>query len=70
LILEQNKAYDFSSDFYDFAFMPKFDENIIFLSGMVEKEDWDYQNTQVSQNNPILSNYIKYTYRRIAEEKK
>jgi hypothetical protein len=44
--LEQNKPYDFSGDFYDFAFMPKFDEIIDFLAGMVEKEEWGYQKYQ------------------------
>ena len=68
--MEQNKPYDFSNDFYDFGFMPKFDENIETLMSLVENEDWDYQNTSLSHAHPILRNYIKYTYQRIAEEKK
>lgn len=68
--MEQNKPYDFPSDFYEFGFMPKFDENIEYLKGMAEPEDWEYQNTSVNYSHPILRNYIKYTYQRIAEEKK
>lgn len=68
--MEQNKPYDFPQSFYDFAFMPKFDESIQLLKNLSENENWDYQNTSNSENNPILKNYIKYTYQRIAEEKK
>ncbi len=66
----QNKPYDFPSDFYDFGFMPKFPENIESLQVLAEPEDWGYQNTTVGEAHPILRNYIKYTYQRIAEEKK
>ncbi|MCQ8103929.1 DUF3825 domain-containing protein [Methylomonas sp. SURF-2] len=68
--MEQNKPYDFPTDFYDFCFMPKFDENIEYLRGLAEYEDWEYQNTPANHAHPILRNYIKYTYQRIAEEKK
>jgi len=68
--MDQNKAYDFPEEFYDFVFMPKFDENIDFLKSMAEPEDWEYKNTTSIQSNPILRNYIKYTYHRIAEERK
>lgn len=68
--MQHNKPYDFPADFYEFAFMPKFDENIEYLKGMAETEDWEYQSTPVNNPHPILRNYIKYTYQRIAEEKK
>lgn len=68
--MDQNKPYDFPSDFYEFGFMPKFDENIEYLKCLAESEDWEYQNTPVNHSHPILRNYIKYTYQRIAEEKK
>jgi hypothetical protein len=68
--MAQNQPYDFPDDFYDFALMPKFEDNVEFLKGMAETEDWDYKNTQSPQPHPILRNYIKYTYHRIAEEKK
>lgn len=68
--MSKNNAYDFPEDFYDFAFMPKFEDNIELLKGMVEAEDWNYKNTQTQQANPLLKNYVKYTYKRIAEENK
>ncbi|MHB1238107.1 MAG: DUF3825 domain-containing protein [Gallionella sp.] len=68
--MTQNQPYDFPDDFYDFAFMPKFAEHIETLRSLAEPEDWDYKNTADPQSHPILTNYIRYTYRRIAEEKK
>jgi len=66
----QNKPYDFLEDFYDFAFMPGFDAKIENLKQIAEPEDWNYKINPSSSDLPILKNYIKYTYRRIAEEKK
>lgn len=68
--MAKNGPYDFPSDFYDFALTPKYDENIEFLKNMAEAEDWEYKNTPSTHPHPILRNYIKYTYQRIAEEKK
>lgn len=62
--------YDFPDTFQEFAFMPKFDENIESLGNLAEREDWDYHNTSSGESKPILRNYIKYTYKRIAQEKK
>ena len=64
------KPYDFPELFRDFAFMPKFDDDIGRLSEMAEQEDWEYQNTCSDHSKPVLRNYFSYTYRRIAEEKK
>ena len=50
--------------------MPKFKEDIEFLANLAEPEDWDYKNTSSAVSKPILRNYVKYTYKRIAEEKK
>jgi hypothetical protein len=61
--------YDLPESFRDFALMPKFDEDIDHLASLAP-EDWDYHNTPSSETHPILRNYIKYTYRRIAQEKK
>jgi hypothetical protein len=66
----QNKPYDFPELFKDFAFMPKFTEDIDDLSVMAEPEDWDYKLTPSLNPHPILRNYTTYTYRRVAEEKK
>lgn len=62
--------YDLPVSFYEFAFMPKFDDNIESLASLAEPEDWDYHNTPMTESKPILRNYVKYTYQRIAEEKK
>jgi len=62
--------YNLPESFYDFALMPKFDQNIEFLANLSEPEDWDYKHTPSSASHPILQTYIKYTYKRIAEEKK
>lgn len=66
----KNDRYDLPEEFIDFAFMPKFDENIRQLKLIAEDEDWAYQNTPTDSEYPILENFIKYTYKRIAEEKK
>jgi hypothetical protein len=68
--LDKNKPYDFPELFRDFAFMPKFPEDIESLAGLAEHEDWDYKHTASVNAHPILRNYVTYTYRRVAEEKK
>lgn len=68
--MAKNKPYDFPELFRDFAFVPKFDENIQQLSELAEPEDWNYKNTQSQHDHPVLRNYVTYTYRRVAEEKK
>jgi hypothetical protein len=68
--VEKNKPYDFPESFYDFAMMPKFEQHINVLSNLAEPEDWDYKNTPTGYPHPILRNYLTYTYRRVAEEKK
>jgi Domain of unknown function (DUF3825) len=65
-----NKAYDFPELFRDFAFMPKFSDDIDDLSQLAESEAWDYLHSPSPHTHPILRNYITYTYRRVAEEKK
>src|SRR5690242_2385039 len=62
--------YDLPDTFQGFAFMPKFDEQIEYLASIAEPEDWDYHNTPCGESKPILRNYLKYSYRRIAQEKK
>jgi len=68
--MDKNKAYDFPERFQDFVMMPKFTEDIEALSKLAQPEDWDYKNTTSVHPHPILRNYLTYTYRRIAEEKK
>jgi len=62
--------YAFSESFYDFAFMPHFDDNVDSLVGVAEPEEWEYKHTSSDKPKLILRNYIIYTYHRIAEEKK
>src|SRR5277367_723733 len=68
--MNKNSAYDFPELFRDFAFMPRFSDDIDDLAQLAESEAWDYQHSQSSHTHPILRNYITYTYRRVAEEKK
>lgn len=60
----------FPDEFSEFAFMPQFDQRIAELSQLAEPEDWNYKNSQSARSNPVLSNYIKYTYKRLSEEQK
>jgi hypothetical protein len=53
-----------------FAFFPARDEQLTRLSELAAQEDWQYHNTHSEYQLPILFNYIRYTYRRIAEENK
>jgi len=56
---------------FDFAFFGgRFDQHIQNLSEMAEEEDWKYKFVECEKDNPILVNYINYTYKRIAEESK
>ncbi|PYS49804.1 MAG: hypothetical protein DMG13_22595 [Acidobacteria bacterium] len=57
-------------DFFDFAFVLAIDERLEQLKNMVEDEDWTYQHTTNEHPYPILFNYVRYTYRRVAEENK
>jgi hypothetical protein len=68
--MPKNMPYDFPELIHDFAAMPKFGNDIEALSNLAEPEDWDYRRTQHTDTHPILRSYIKYTYKRVAEEKK
>lgn len=57
-------------DLSDFAFIPDIDAQLQFLADEAEQEDWSYHFTPSNHKNPILLNYVRYTYRRIAEERK
>jgi hypothetical protein len=63
-------AYSLPDNFREFAFMPKYEKDIEDLEQLAETEDWGYTHTKSTSQFPILENYIKYTYKRIAEEKK
>lgn len=57
-------------DLFDFAFIPEVDERLRALADLAEEEDWAYRHTASDHPFPILFNYIRYTYRRLAEEHK
>lgn len=68
--MPKRKPYDFPELFRDFALMPRFTEDIETLCALAEDEEWDYKQTEQLHPHPVLRNYVTYTYRRIAEEKK
>ena len=53
-----------------FAWIPNVDERLRELAAQAENEEWQYQNADNDHEFPILYNYIRYTYRRLAEERK
>jgi hypothetical protein len=57
-------------DVFDFAWFPERDDRLYELSQLAEREDWGYHHTESEFPQPILFNYIRYTYRRLAEENK
>lgn len=60
-----------SSDAQGFAWFPgPFEDALDDLSELAEKEDWDYHFTKTQYRKPILFNYVRYTYKRLAKEKK
>lgn len=68
--MAKNTPYDFPELFRDFALMPKFTDDIDALVHIAEHEDWNYKHSAATHPYPILRNYITYTYKRVAEEKK
>jgi Domain of unknown function (DUF3825) len=55
---------------FDLIFIPHIDEKLEELARLAEPEEWNYQHTQSEHAQPILYNYLHYTYRRLAEEGK
>ena len=70
MTVSKHEPYELPESFIEFAFMPKFEEDIENLASFAEQEEWDYKKTPQNALKPILQNFIKYTYKRIAEEKK
>ena len=60
----------FPADLFDFAFIHNFEQRLDILAEMAEEEPWDYQSTATEHHKPILRNYLRYTYGRLAEENK
>lgn len=58
------------ADLFAFAWFPERDERLRDLAELAEREDWCYHKTASEHPCPILYNYIRYTYRRLADENK
>ena len=64
-------VFDLPESLYDFAQISDFHGVIESLANLVEDEDWNYHNTPGTTTDfPILENYIRNTYIRLAREKK
>ncbi len=60
----------FKSKLFDFAYFPKYEDNIRFLAEeLADNEEWDFSDA-TSKKYPILKNYLEYTFRRIQQEQK
>lgn len=57
-------------DLFDFAFLRDWNEELAKLAEEAEQEDWGYHHVASTSSFPVLSNYLKYTYKRVAEEGK
>ena len=58
-------------DLWTFGFFQDRDERLCELVELAEPEDWSYKYTPMGDHShPILFNYVRYTYRRLAEENK
>lgn len=70
----KNDIFDLPEFLYDFAQIANFQNVMLQLNLLAEEEDWTYHSIPSSDEDtttlPILENYIKNTYRRLATEKK
>jgi hypothetical protein len=69
----KNKAGFSPEDFGDFVFIPDFLDKIQELADMAEEEDWRYKDSSFNKPghpNPMLENYLSYSYKRLVEERK
>jgi hypothetical protein len=65
-----NDPYALPESLSQFALIPRIEDQIEGLADMSDAEDWEYHHTPSEVAKPILRNFMKYTYKRIAEEKK
>ena len=66
------EAYErpWPEDLFEFAFLPEFNDRLKDLAKAAESEDWSYHHMETDHPLPILYNYVRYTYRRVADERK
>ena len=68
--MSKNAPYDLPEHLTEYGALPRFQDNVKTLAELAEPEDWNYKNTASENENSILASYLKYTYKRISEEKK
>ena len=56
-------------DMFELVFVPHHKEKLDDLAAIAEHEDWDYRQP-TEHHKPVLYNYLRYMYRRLAEEQK
>ncbi|MDR0286102.1 MAG: DUF3825 domain-containing protein [Clostridiales bacterium] len=59
-------------DMTKFAYLPSWYSMLNYLEELAMKEDWKFKNScldRINTRNPILENYIFYTFRRLADER-
>ena len=61
---------EWPDDLFDFTFISNFDARLDALAAMAEPEVWDYQVAAQPRPKPILYNYLRYTYSKLAAEDK
>ncbi len=66
----EHRTSPWPEDLWDFGFFPDRNERLQELAELAEPEDWAYKYTSTEYPNPLLFNYVRYTYRRLAEESK
>ena len=66
----ENNDSTWPQDLFDFCYISALDERLQELSQLVEVEDWEYHSAETDHRLPVLFNYLRYTYRRLAEERK
>ncbi|PTX93464.1 hypothetical protein DB345_17810 [Spartobacteria bacterium LR76] len=57
-------------DFFEFAYIPEINQQLTALAELAEPEDWDYHHTPSIHPHPVLHNYVRYTYKKVAQEGK
>jgi hypothetical protein len=55
---------------YAFGYIHKIHDRLETLRGLAEDENWSYQRTPSDIPNPVLYNYLHYTFERLDEQKK
>lgn len=59
---------DLKAALRDFAYFPKWDQSLADLAELAEDEDWTYLSEEGDGPYGVLSSYLAFTYKRLAEE--